>query len=122
MWRHRLFALPENRQIVLRSEGRAMIIAQVRFELREAVSLEQITKKFESTAPKYKGRDGLIRKCYVRSEDGLTVGAFYFWESRQRAENTYTDEWKEMVRTTYGAEPLITFFDSPVIVDNTTSA
>ena len=54
-----------------------MIIAQVRFELREAVALEQITAKFESTAPSYKGRDGLIRKCYVRSEDGLAVGAFY---------------------------------------------
>jgi len=95
-----------------------MIIAQVRFELRESVSLEQITKKFESTAPKYKGRDGLVRKCYVRSEDGQTVGAFYFWKSRQHAEKTYTDEWKEMVRATYGAEPRITYFDSPVIVEN----
>ena len=95
-----------------------MIIAQVRFELKEPVSLEQMTKKFESTAPKYKGRDGLIRKCYVRSEDGLTVGAFYFWESREKAEQTYTEEWKEMVRGTYGAEPLIAFFDSPVVVDN----
>ena len=52
-----------------------MIIAQVRFALSEPVSLEQITKKFKSTAPKYKDRDGLIRKCYVRSEDGRTVGA-----------------------------------------------
>jgi len=95
-----------------------MIIAQVRFELSQPVSLEEITKKFESTAPKYKDRDGLIRKCYVRSEDGETVGAFYFWETRAHAERTYTQEWKDMVRGTYGAEPIITFFDSPVIVEN----
>jgi hypothetical protein len=99
-----------------------MIIAQVRFELTEPVSLEQITRKFESTAPKYKGRDGLIRKCYVRSEDGLTVGAFYFWKSRRHAEQTYTEDWKAMVRGTYGAEPVITYFDSPVIVDNSIAA
>ena len=95
-----------------------MIIAQVRFELTEPVSLEEITAKFKSTAPKYKGRSGLIRKCYVRSEDGLTVGAFYFWESRAHAEATYTEDWKQMVRRTYGAEPHISFYDSPVIVEN----
>ncbi len=114
-------APPATAQSLRSTEKKTMIIAQVRFELADPVSLAQITRKFERTAPRYKGRDGLIRKCYVRSEDGLTVGAFYFWESREKAEQTFTEDWKEMVRATYGAEPIITFFDSPVVVDNRTA-
>ena len=96
-----------------------MIITQVRFHLSAPISLEDATAKFRSTAPKYEGHPGLIRKCYVRSEDGQTVGAFYFWETRAAAEATYTDAWKAMVTETYGAAPDITFYDSPVQVENT---
>lgn len=96
-----------------------MIIAQVRFPRTEPISLEEVTAIFESTAPKYKGRQGLHKKMYTRSEDGLIVGALYFWESRADAEATYTQAWREMVTSKYGTEPEITFFDAPVIVDNT---
>jgi hypothetical protein len=96
-----------------------MIIAQVRFPRTEPISLEEVTAIFESTAPKYKGRQGLQKKMYTRSEDGLIVGALYFWESRADAEATYTQAWREMVTSKYGTEPEITFFDAPVIVDNT---
>jgi hypothetical protein len=30
----------------------------------------------------------------------------------------YSGEWRERVEKLYGAEPVITWFDSPVIVDN----
>lgn len=96
-----------------------MIIAQVRFPRSEPISLEEVTAIFESTAPKYKGRQGLHKKMYTRSEDGLIVGALYFWDSRADAEATYTQAWREMVTSKYGTEPEITFFDAPVIVDNT---
>lgn len=95
-----------------------MIIAQVRFPRSEPISLEEVTAIFESTAPKYKGRQGLQKKIYTRSEDGLTVGALYFWESRADAEATYTQDWRDMVTSKYGTEPVITFFEAPVIVDN----
>jgi hypothetical protein len=95
-----------------------MIIAQVRFPRTEPISLEDVTAIFESTAPKYKGRQGLQKKIYTRSEDGLIVGALYFWDSRADAEATYTPEWREMVASKYGTEPEITFFDAPVVVDN----
>lgn len=95
-----------------------MIIAQVRFPRTEPISLEDVTAIFESTAPKYKGRQGLRKKIYTRSEDGLIVGALYFWDSRADAEATYTPAWREMVTSKYGTEPEITFFDAPVVVDN----
>lgn len=95
-----------------------MIIAQVRFPRSEPISLEDVTEIFKSTAPKYKGRQGLQKKMYTRSEDGLTVGALYFWDSRADAEATYTDAWKAMVTEKYGTALEITFFDAPVVVDN----
>ena len=95
-----------------------MIIAQVKFPRADPISLEEATKIFESTAPKYKGRQGLQKKIYTRSEDGMIVGALYFWDSRGDAEATYTQAWRDMVTTKYGTAPEITFFDAPVVVDN----
>jgi hypothetical protein len=34
--------------------------------------------------------------------------------------SVYTAAWKQMIRERYGADPLITYFDTPVVVDNAT--
>ncbi len=73
---------------------------------------------FLSTAPKYRGTQGLIRKYYVLSQDGGTAGGVYLWKSRADAERQYSEEWKNFVREKYGAPPVITYFESPVVVDN----
>lgn len=95
-----------------------MITALVQFALPAPISLEEATRRFESSAPKYQNLPGLIRKYYVRSKDGRIAGGIYLWESRQAAERVYDGEWRERVRTLYAAEPTITWFDSPVVVDN----
>ena len=38
------------------------------------------------SAPKYQNLAGLIRKYYIRSEDGRRAGGIYLWELRQAAE------------------------------------
>ena len=70
------------------------------------------------SAPKYQSLPGLIRKYYIRSEDGRVAGGIYLWESRQAAERVYDGEWRSRVEKLYGAAPTITWFDSPVVVDN----
>jgi len=99
-----------------------MITAIVQFRLPSPLSLDEATRRFETSAPKYQNLPGLIRKYYIRSEDGRTAGGIYLWESRQAAERVYDGEWRERVAKLYGAEPTITWFDSPVIVDNSTSS
>ena len=47
-----------------------MITAIVQFDLPAPISLEDATRRFESSAPKYRQLPGLIRKYYIRSEDG----------------------------------------------------
>jgi hypothetical protein len=99
-----------------------MITAIVQFGLPKPVSLQEATQMFESTAPRYQNLPGLVRKYYLRSEDGRTAGGVYLWESRAQAETVYNAEWRERVSKLYGNAPQVTYFDTPVIVDNTTGA
>lgn len=95
-----------------------MITTLVQFALSEPISLAEATRRFESSAPKYRNLPGLIRKCYVRAEDGRSVGGIYLWESRAAAEAVYNGEWRERVEKLYGVKPTIAWFDTPVVVDN----
>jgi uncharacterized lipoprotein YehR (DUF1307 family) len=97
-----------------------MITAIVRFQMPEGTTLEEATKLFEGSAPKYQGLPGLVRKYYLYGE-GATAGGAYLWESREAADRLYTAEWKAMMKERYGVEPSVEYFDSPVIVDNTAS-
>jgi heme-degrading monooxygenase HmoA len=95
-----------------------MITAVVKILLSKPISSEEALRAFESTAPIYKGLRGLLRKYYLRSEDGRYVGGVYVWETRAEAEAVYTTEWKARVKQLYGAEPEISWFETPLIVDN----
>ena len=94
-----------------------MITAVVQFDLAKPLSAAEAEKMFEQSAPKFKNVPGLVRKYFLRSEDGRKAGGVYLWESRAAAEKVYGGEWGERVRKLYG-EPQIQWFDTPVIVDN----
>ncbi|ABE60249.1 conserved hypothetical protein [Chromohalobacter israelensis DSM 3043] len=95
-----------------------MIIAITKFRLPKPVSREEAREIFLSTAPKYQGASGLLRKHYVMWEDGSTVGGVYLWNSCSEAEAMYTESWKAFVRGKYGTEPSVTYLDNPITVDN----
>jgi hypothetical protein len=97
-----------------------MITAIVEFALPKPVTVEEARQVFLGTAPKYLGMPGLLRKYYIRSEDGRTAGGIYLWRSKDDALAAYTDEWKAFVRGKYGSDPRVTFLDCPVVVDNLT--
>lgn len=46
------------------------------------------------------------------------AGGVYLWNSQEDAEQLYTDEWKKFIRGKYGADPSVTYFETPVVVDN----
>ena len=95
-----------------------MITAVTTFRLPKPVTREEARSIFLSTAPLYRDVPGLFRKTYVLSEDGMTAGGIYFWNSRGEAEALYTDAWRARAREKYGADPTVTYFESPVVVDN----
>lgn len=98
-----------------------MVTALVQSKVPKPMGKEQAKEVFMSTAPKYQEAQGLIRKYYLLSEDGDTVGGVYLWRSREDAEKLYTREWKNFIQEKYGGEPSIVYFHSPVVVDNLTN-
>ena len=54
------------------------------------------------------------------SRDGATAGGTYLWNSRQEAEAMYTESWRAFVPEKYGTDAIVTYFESPVTVDNLT--
>lgn len=95
-----------------------MIAAITTFKLPEPITLDEARKVFLSTAPKYQSMTGLIRKYYLLSEDGCTVGGVYLWKSREEAKAIYTEAWRTFVREKYGTDPTVTYMNCPVVVDN----
>lgn len=97
-----------------------MITAITTFRLPKPITRDEARALFLSTAPKYQGMPGLVRKVYVLSEEGDTAGGIYLWTSRVEADAVYTESWRAFVREKYGTDPTVTYFDSPVVVDNVT--
>ena len=93
-----------------------MVTALVQFKLPPSVSRREAIDLFKASAPRYLNMPGLVRKYYLYGEDG--GGGVYLWKTREMAERVYTAEWRRMIKDRYGAEPVITYFETPVIVDN----
>ena len=95
-----------------------MITVITTFPLPKPITPEEARSAFLSTAPKYRGITGLFRKYYFLSQDRKTLGGIYLWNSRAEAETMYTESWRTFVRDKYDADPSVTYFDCPVVVDN----
>ena len=90
------------------------------FQLPKPNTRDEARKIFLSTAPKYLGVAGLVRKYYVLSQDGSAVSGIYLWNSRAEAEAMFTESWRAFVREKYGTDPSVTYLECPVVVDNLT--
>lgn len=95
-----------------------MIGVLILFETNGALTQDEAVERFNTTAPNYRGRDGLHSKAYIYENDGQALGGFYLWESREAANAMYTDAWKEKAASIYGVPPVIRYFDAPVYIDN----
>jgi hypothetical protein len=95
-----------------------MITVVIQFPMAQAVPASRFVELAESNAALYKGLDGLHRKYYISGDDGSIVGGIYLWESRAAAEACYDDAWRTRVTESYGTEPQMAWFDTPVVLDN----
>jgi hypothetical protein len=95
-----------------------MIVSILTYKLPKRWTVEEAAAVFKSTAPRYLGMPGLVRKHYCLTEAGDCVRGIYLWKSKADAEACYTAQWKAMVTTKYGAVPEILYAAVPVTVDN----
>ena len=94
-----------------------MITAIVQYKLPPSIDQAACATHFRKIAAGFRTVPGLIRKQFIHAEDGW-AGGVYLWETRAAAEAVYNGEWKARVKQLYGSEPEISWFETPVIVDN----
>ena len=72
----------------------------------------------EKSAPTYTAlaAKGLLRKYYLNGEAG--GGGVYLWKTEADARAWYTPEWEKRMEAAFGARPIVTYYDSHVVVDN----
>jgi hypothetical protein len=81
------------------------------------VTRPMIEKGFEQAAPTYRQVAGLIRKYFTVNDTGF--GGMYLWTSRRAAEAWFSAAWRAKAKATYGSDPEVSWFDAPVLIDNT---
>lgn len=74
---------------------------------------------FKQALPVYEKIPGLLRKFFIADEDSF--GGMYLWKDRASADAWYTAAWRAKAKATYGSEPQLTYFDSPLQIDNKVS-
>lgn len=94
-----------------------MIIAVVQIPMPPRPRAAAVAAQTKS-APTFRAlaTKGLLRKDYLNGEVG--GGGIYYWTSREAAEAWYTPQWRRQAKETFGAEPVITYYDTYVTVDN----
>lgn len=96
-----------------------MITVFSKFQLRPGLTRDQAMEEIQETIDWYKGREGCVRKYICLDWEERYGFGVYLWESREQAEEFYARATAEIERQT-GAKPEILYFDTPVIVDNST--
>jgi hypothetical protein len=85
-----------------------------------SIKREQIDVAMKEAIPLYEKIPGLIRKYFVVNADSF--GGMYLWKDKASADAWYHEGWRAQVKATYGSDPTLIFFDSPVQVDNSAKA
>lgn len=95
-----------------------MITEVVLFNLPEAMTRDQVISNYRQTAAKWQANPDLIRKNYLFDADARQGGGVYLWKDIAAAKRWHDDAWRAKVVELYGSEPMIRYFDTPIVVDN----
>jgi len=99
-----------------------MITAIVQFKVGTDVSRDEVLTSIQNAAPRFQNVDRLIRKNFLFNEQRGVRGGVYTWESREAAEAFHAKggPWCQAIRDICGEDPDISWFETPVLVDNVT--
>jgi hypothetical protein len=95
-----------------------MITEYVLFGLPEGMSRADVVAGMHEVVPRWRTEPDLIRKTFVYDPVAKQGGAFYLWKNRPSAEVAHGEAWRQRIRSTYGSEPTIRYFETPLVIDN----
>jgi hypothetical protein len=94
-----------------------MITSIVKYPLPPGIALEEFRSSLSVVAPKFQSASGLQSKFFLISEDGSHGGGVYLWNSKGDA-LAFEPLIKSLLKQNLGAEAEISYFETPVVVDN----
>lgn len=97
-----------------------MIVVFVQFQMPAQTTVQDAAAIFRSTAPRYLEMAPLVRKYYIFNPKTHRAGGCYLMRDRAAAERVFDESWRRLVNEKYGVAPEVTYFETPVIVDNMT--
>ena len=95
-----------------------MITEIIVFDLPDGMTHEEVLANYRRSAPNWRSNPDLIRKNYLYDAESRKAGGVYLWRDMAAARRARNDAWLERVRRTYGSEPVVQYFATPIIVDN----
>lgn len=89
------------------------IAVLVELDRPKAVTNDQIQAGFNKSLPIYSNIPGLERKYFTYTD--TSFGGLYLWTDKDAADAFYSKDWSDRIKTTYGQEANLTWFDAPVL-------
>jgi hypothetical protein len=99
-----------------------MITEIVTFGIPDGMTREEVVANYRRSAPTWRANPDLIRKTYIFDEATRRAGGVYLWRNMEAARGARDATWLERVRRTYGSEPVVQYFDTPIVADNALGA
>lgn len=74
-----------------------------------------VTAGMVKSAPTYSKVPGLIRKYFTIGP--VDFGGIYLFKDRTSAQAWFSEAWRAKATATYGSQPVVTYFDVPLVID-----
>jgi len=97
-----------------------MITEIVLFDLPAKMSREEAIAKYRLSIPGWVTNPDLIRKTFLFDEKTRRGGGVYNWKSIEAAKLGHGPEFQKRIQTTFGSQPQFQYFETPIVIDNTT--
>jgi hypothetical protein len=94
-----------------------MIIVVVQLPIKRSPEAALAMQKESAPTFRTLADKGLLHKHYIHNGD-VGGGGIYYWSSREAADAWYTPERRRKMKEKFGVEPIITYYETFVQVDN----
>ncbi|HYW57111.1 MAG TPA: hypothetical protein VE934_09125 [Polaromonas sp.] len=98
----------------LGSSDSSTVATLVLLPAQAGVTRQRLAEEFRAAVPTYQKVPGLLVKHFVIDADGR-FGGIYLWKDKASAEQWFSAAWRQRARQTYGAEPAMAWFDTPIL-------
>jgi hypothetical protein len=95
-----------------------MITEIITFDIPDGMTRDEVIANYRRSAPVWRANSDLIRKNYLYDGEKRRAGGVYLWRSMEAARRARDSAWLERVRHTYGSEPIVQYFETPLVADN----